>query len=282
MKATPGQTPNYLYLTSYDYESFLNENRVIEHMRETKLQQTKARYMLGSKNANRINGNQLGKQLSLVDINYVKGNRDVSSRQTKAFNPTQIAVKARIKDADRRLQRLGGELRKAESIDNLRSNLIRLNTFKSHNNIHKLMGSQSKKKIPDLKTTTIDKDFDRIPYNRYMSKKNMVSTANDFLALNNKENLRMNTGKQELLSENRKSTVELPQVNINAFNKTKGSANGKFNMYKDKGEITKMLTRHEDVNFAVVKKKLAMQKKNNPKLSEVDQWNMDYFHFIKN
>lgn len=282
LKGTQLSVPNFLSLTSYTYENLLYDNDVIEQMRSTKLQLAKAKYAEINRNTKKIGGNQLVSKLSVADLNYLKGPSQITNMQAHALNPTQIAVKSRLKATDKQLQIIKADLKKTESIENLRSTIGRLNNNKTTGNINKLLSAYGKQKLPNLKTTTINRDIDRIPYNRYVTQKINVAESGDIAVLINKENMPMNTDNDDLLSVNRNSTTELPKLGSNFSNRSRSPVDKHFQVYKDKSEINRMFNKPEQVKFDVIKRKFSVVKLDKPRMTDVDQWNMEYLQYTKN
>lgn len=276
---TQMSTPNFLCLTSYNYESMLDDNFLIEKMRETKLLMTKNKQDV--KLNKKISGQKLVSQISVVDLNLVKCNRPPTRNHQQIINPTQITVKAKLKGKDKHIQTLTAGLERMKSMDNMLTNVDKLSSFKT-TNIPKLMGSHGKKKLPNLKTTTISKDVEKIPYNRYVKQKGRLAISEEFISLGNKENLPTNTESEEVVSENQKSAFELPQIAISKFARGKEVTNKSLLLYRDKNEISKMIKQHETVKFETMKRKISMLKSSKPNVTDVDQWNIEYLQQLKN
>lgn len=274
-------TPSFLTLAAYNYQGLLHDNGAIDQMRAAKLQLTKNRYVEAVKNGKLLSGNQLAHRNSVSDLNFLKGGQSqFTNAQQAMINPTQVAVRARIRNTDKRTQTITASFKRGASVEHLRLNIGKLNT-KTSGNMSKMLGNQGKQKLPNLKTTTLDRNGDKIPFNRYLNNRTRMTDSTDAFVVGNKENLNTNFDNDESESVNQKSAMELPKVETHVSFRNRSPASQKFSVYKDRLEIGRLLTKPEQVKFNVIKKQLSMVKVAKP-FTDVDQWNMEYLQYSKN
>lgn len=275
--AQPNST--FLSLKSFDYGCLLEEKILIDRMREKKLASIRAQCAGRAKAKTTLN--KYVSQLSIADLNYLRSPVNLKKTREQSLDPIQIQVKAKIRAGSRQVPESTWGMTRTDSVETPRPNLEKLTALKTNSNILKLMGSPSKKKLTNLKTTTIEGGTERIPYNRYKRQEETLKTSNGVLILDNKENMIANSQYDTTFFDQHKQSDYGQQPEVQLARLGNSSARSIL-LYKNKVDMNRMLGRPEQIRFDLIKKRVSQMKANQRQITEVDQWNLEYLKYTKN
>lgn len=252
---------------------FVSDNRQsekhIDMLREEKAELFKFKQKQNKKSKGEKNAFKRSKESSLGG-NLIKGFNTCSGNLD--FNPLHVSVNTRFKGKEIVTRTIDSKLEKVP-VTKLKTDISQ--TFLSENqvNLKNFFLFNNKKRITNLKTSTINSTSDFVSLTQYKSQKEKLSKLNEKKFFENKENENFVNKRQTVIGKGKMlPKIKSAFLKVSSINKTDNIKLG-----KNGDRIEKLLETPFNLKYATLKK--TMEKKEAMFLSKNDKHNM---HYLKN